>query len=61
MARAFEDGFLLLRRSGTESMLRIYAEAPGPDGLARRLEVGRDLLLDQGLAGRPARRFRVGR
>jgi phosphoglucomutase len=44
---ALEDGFLMLRRSGTESMLRIYAEAPDPGRLARRLEIGRDLLLDQ--------------
>jgi len=43
---ALEDGFLMLRRSGTESLLRIYAEAPDPERLARRLEVGRALLAD---------------
>jgi phosphoglucomutase len=47
---ALEDGFLMLRRSGTESLLRIYAEAPDPGRLERRLEFGRALLADRGLA-----------
>jgi phosphoglucomutase len=41
---AFEDGFLMLRASGTEPVLRIYAEAGGPRALARRLRAGRRLL-----------------
>jgi phosphomannomutase len=44
---ALEDGFLMLRRSGTEPLLRIYAEAPDPGRLERRLEVGRALLADR--------------
>lgn len=39
-----EDGFLLVRASGTEPVLRIYAEARGPRLLARRLRVGARLL-----------------
>ncbi|MDX1650724.1 MAG: phosphoglucomutase/phosphomannomutase family protein, partial [Myxococcota bacterium] len=32
-----EDGFVLWRTSGTEPVLRVYAEAPGPRRLAGRL------------------------
>ena len=34
---ALEDGFVLWRASGTEPSLRVYAEAPTPRALARRL------------------------
>jgi phosphomannomutase len=34
---ALEDGFVLWRASGTEPLLRVYAEAPTPRALARRL------------------------
>ena len=51
----------MLRRSGTESMLRICAEAPDSGRLVRRLEVGRALLADREVAEQPTRRFRVGR
>ena len=47
---AFEDGFLMLRGSGTEPVLRIYGEASGPRALGRRLTAGRALL---GLVGDP--------
>jgi phosphomannomutase len=40
----FADGFLLLRASGTEPVLRVYAEASGPRELARRLAAGARLL-----------------
>ena len=40
----FDDGFLMLRASGTEGVLRVYAEAPGARGLARRLRQGRKWL-----------------
>jgi phosphomannomutase len=40
----FADGFLLLRASGTEPVLRVYAEASGPRALARRLAAGARLL-----------------
>lgn len=43
---ALDDGFLLLRASGTEPRLRIYAEAPDAARLARRLAAGRRLLRD---------------
>jgi phosphoglucomutase len=39
-----EDGFLMLRASGTEPVIRIYAEARGPRLLARRLDLGEGLL-----------------
>ena len=39
-----EDGFLMFRASGTEPVLRIYAEARGPRLLSRRLRVGAALL-----------------
>jgi len=45
----FDDGFLMLRGSGTEPVLRVYAEAPGQRALARRLAAGRRLL---GLGGK---------
>ena len=38
------DGFLMLRASSTESVLRIYAEASGPRRVRRRLSAGRELL-----------------
>jgi phosphomannomutase len=41
---ALDDGFVMLRASGTEPLLRIYAEAPGPHDLARRLAAGVALL-----------------
>jgi phosphomannomutase len=40
----FDDGFLLLRASGTEPVLRLYAEAGSPRELARRLAAGARLL-----------------
>jgi phosphomannomutase len=40
----FSDGFLMLRASGTEPVLRIYAEAGGAGALARRLAAGAKLL-----------------
>lgn len=46
----FDDGFLMLRGSGTEPVLRIYGEAPGQRALGRRLAAGRALL---GLGGDP--------
>jgi len=36
----FDDGFLLLRASGTEPVLRLHAEARTPRDLARRLAAG---------------------
>ena len=41
---AFDDGFLMLRASGTEPVLRIYAEAPDRRALERRFAAGRRLL-----------------
>ncbi len=41
---ALDDGFLMLRLSGTEPLLRIYAEARGPRLLRRRLLAGAALL-----------------
>jgi phosphoglucomutase len=41
---ALEDGFLMFRASGTEPVVRIYAEARGPRLLSRRLRVGKALL-----------------
>jgi phosphoglucomutase len=40
-----EDGFLMLRASGTEDVLRVYAEAPDRRRLARRLRAGEALLV----------------
>ena len=39
-----DDGFLMFRVSGTEPVLRIYAEARGPRLLSRRLRAGVELL-----------------
>jgi phosphomannomutase len=39
-----DDGFLMLRASGTEPLLRVYAESPGPRRLRRRLAAGMRLL-----------------
>jgi phosphomannomutase len=47
---AFDDGFLLLRPSGTEPLLRVYAEAAGPRGLRRRLAAGMALLRPRGVS-----------
>jgi phosphoglucomutase len=47
---AFDDGFLMLRASGTEPALRLYAEAPDRAALARRLAAGRALLCVDGAA-----------
>jgi phosphoglucomutase len=41
---ALDDGFLMFRASGTEPVLRIYAEARGPRLLSRRLRAGARLL-----------------
>ena len=41
---AFDDGFLMLRASGTESLIRVYAEAPDETSLERRLACGGVLL-----------------
>jgi phosphoglucomutase len=49
---AFADGFLMLRGSGTEPVLRLYAEAPDRGRLSRRLAAGRALLCMDG--GAPA-------
>ena len=35
-----DGGFLMLRRSGTESMIRIYAEAESDAALVERLDAG---------------------
>jgi phosphomannomutase len=43
-----EDGFLMFRASGTEPVLRIYAEARGPRLLSRRLRIGKQLLARAG-------------
>lgn len=47
---AFADGFLMLRGSGTEPVLRLYGEAPDRAQLARRLAAGRALLCMDGRA-----------
>jgi phosphoglucomutase len=39
-----DDGFLMLRASGTEPLVRIYADAPTPVALAKRLRDGIRLL-----------------
>jgi len=41
---AFPDGFLMLRASGTEAVVRIYAEARTARKLQRRLDAGSQLL-----------------
>jgi phosphomannomutase len=38
---ALDDGFVGMRASGTEGVLRVYAEAPDARALARRLAAGR--------------------
>jgi len=48
-----EDGFLMFRASGTEPVLRIYAEARGPRLLSERLRSGMRLLARA--AGRASR------
>jgi phosphomannomutase len=40
----FDDGFLMLRASGTEPLLRLYGEAPDRPALRRRFAAGRRLL-----------------
>jgi phosphomannomutase len=47
-----DDGFLMFRASGTEPVVRIYAEARGPRLLSRRLRSGTRLLAR---AARPVR------
>jgi len=39
-----EDGFVLWRASGTEPLVRVYAEAPTPGALARRLAAATERL-----------------
>ncbi|CAG0990184.1 phosphomannomutase [Myxococcaceae bacterium] len=39
-----DDGFVMLRASGTEPLVRVYAEAPDAPTLARRLRAGARLL-----------------
>lgn len=41
---ALDDGFVMLRASGTEPVVRIYADAPTPSALQRRLNDGLLLL-----------------
>jgi phosphomannomutase len=43
-----DDGFVMWRRSGTEPVVRIYAEAPGRRRLERRLAAGERLLAAAG-------------
>jgi phosphomannomutase len=55
---ALDDGFLMLRASGTETLVRVYAEAADARGLAQRLALGRAWLAaraDRSARGRPAR------
>jgi phosphomannomutase len=47
-----DDGFLMLRLSGTEPVLRVYAEAPGPRLLRRRLAAGAALAGRSGVSQR---------
>jgi phosphomannomutase len=47
---ALADGFVMLRVSGTEPLLRVYAEARDRQSLARRLSAGRALLSVDGVA-----------
>jgi len=39
-----DDGFVLWRASGTEPLVRVYAEAPSQRALARRLAAARTWL-----------------
>jgi len=48
-----DDGFLMFRASGTEPVLRIYAEARGPRLLSRRLRIGAQLLAGAARQVRP--------
>jgi phosphomannomutase len=41
---ALDDGFLMLRASGTEPLLRVYADGPTQDALQSRLQEGIRLL-----------------
>jgi phosphomannomutase len=41
--RLADDGWLLIRPSGTEPVLRVYAEAPTDDGVKALLDYGRDV------------------
>lgn len=41
---SLDDGFLMLRASGTEPLVRVYADAPTPRALAARLALGVRLL-----------------
>ena len=41
---ALDDGFVMLRASGTEPLVRVYADAPDPATLRERLGDGRRLL-----------------
>jgi phosphomannomutase len=45
---ALSDGFLMLRCSGTESVLRLYAEAPDAKRLERRFADGLALVSSRG-------------
>ena len=47
-----DDGFLMLRLSGTEPVLRVYAEARGPRLLRRRLAAGAALAVCSGVSQR---------
>jgi phosphomannomutase len=40
----FDDSWLLLRESGTENSIRVYAEAPRMSEAKRLLEMGRSLV-----------------
>ncbi|WP_218185419.1 hypothetical protein, partial [Calditerricola satsumensis] len=40
----YGEEWLLIRPSGTEPLVRLYAEAATDDGVARYLAMGRDLL-----------------
>ena len=48
--RSLDDGFLMLRASGTKPLLRVYAEAPGAQRLRRRLAAGEALLGASGVS-----------
>lgn len=48
---SLDDGFVMLRVSGTEPVVRVYAEAPGPRRLRSRLEAGAKLLRRSGASG----------
>jgi phosphomannomutase len=48
---ALDDGFVMLRRSGTEPVVRLYAEAGGPKRLAQRIRQVESLLRTAGCTG----------